>query len=86
MSGSGTQRPSAPMPTPGFIHFYDHHRAHGVLGWATPTSLIQDNLPGCHHESQPILTLLRELSQAPPVRFCLWDTGRFAPNARGKGS
>jgi transposase InsO family protein len=32
----------------GFIHFYNHHRAHGALGWATPTSLIQDNLPKEH--------------------------------------
>ena len=32
----------------GFIHFYNHHRPHGALGWATPTSLIQDNLPEEH--------------------------------------
>jgi transposase InsO family protein len=32
----------------GFIHFYNHHRAHGALGWATPTSLIRDNLPEEH--------------------------------------
>jgi len=32
----------------GFIHFYNHHRAHGALGWATPTSLNQDNLPKEH--------------------------------------
>ncbi len=32
----------------GFIHFYNHHRAHGALGWATPTSLIKDNLPEAH--------------------------------------
>ena len=32
----------------GFIHFYNHHRAHGALGWATPTSLIRDNLPKEH--------------------------------------
>ena len=32
----------------GFIHFYNHHRAHGALGWATPTSLIKDNLPEEH--------------------------------------
>lgn len=29
----------------GFIHFYNHHRAHGALGWATPASLLRDNLP-----------------------------------------
>jgi len=32
----------------GFIHFYNHHRSHGSLGWATPTSIIQDNLPKEH--------------------------------------
>jgi len=32
----------------GFIHFYNHHRAHGALGWATPTSIIRDNLPAMH--------------------------------------
>ncbi|MGB5731020.1 MAG: IS481 family transposase [Acidimicrobiia bacterium] len=32
----------------GFIHFYNHHRSHGSLGWATPTSIIQDNLPEEH--------------------------------------
>jgi transposase InsO family protein len=32
----------------GFIHFYNHHRAHGALGWATPVSIIQDNLPEEH--------------------------------------
>ena len=33
----------------GFIHFYNHHRAHGALGRATPTSTIQDNLPEEHN-------------------------------------
>jgi hypothetical protein len=32
----------------GFIHFYNHHRAHGALGWSTPISIIQDNLPEEH--------------------------------------
>jgi len=32
----------------GFIHFYNHHRAHGALGWATPTSILKDNLPEEH--------------------------------------
>ncbi len=32
----------------GFIHFYNHHRPHGSLGWATPTSIIKDNLPAEH--------------------------------------
>jgi transposase InsO family protein len=32
----------------GFIHFYNHHRAHGALGWATPTSTLKDNLPKEH--------------------------------------
>lgn len=32
----------------GFIHFYNHHRAHGALGWNTPTSTLRDNLPKEH--------------------------------------
>jgi transposase InsO family protein len=32
----------------GFIHFYNHHRPHGALGWATPTSILGDNLPKEH--------------------------------------
>jgi len=32
----------------GFIHFYNHHRSHGSLKWATPISIIQDNLPEEH--------------------------------------
>ena len=32
----------------GFIHFYNHHRSHGALGWATPTSTLKDNLPAEH--------------------------------------
>jgi transposase InsO family protein len=32
----------------GFIHFYNHHRSHGSLGWATPISTIRDNLPEEH--------------------------------------
>lgn len=31
-----------------FIHFYNHHRSHGALGWATPISIIRDNLPAEH--------------------------------------
>ena len=35
-----------------FIHFYNHHRSHGALRWATPlatlSSLAQDNLPAEH--------------------------------------
>ena len=31
-----------------FIHFYNHHRPHGSLGWATPTHIIRDNLPAEH--------------------------------------
>ena len=32
----------------GFIHFYNHHRSHGSLGWATPISTLRDNLPEEH--------------------------------------
>lgn len=35
-----------------FIHFYNHHRPHGGLGWATPTDTLNrltgDNLPAEH--------------------------------------
>ena len=31
-----------------FIHFYNHHRAHGALGWSTPMSTLKDNVPGHH--------------------------------------
>lgn len=33
----------------GFIHFNNHHRSHGSLKWATPISIIQDNLPAEHN-------------------------------------
>jgi transposase InsO family protein len=37
----------------GFMHFYNHHRSHGALGWATPadtlTRLLGDNLPAEHN-------------------------------------
>lgn len=35
----------------GFIHFYNHHRAHGALGWSTPAAtlnILRDNVPGEH--------------------------------------
>lgn len=32
----------------GFIHFYNHHRSHGSLKWATPISILEDNLPKVH--------------------------------------
>jgi transposase InsO family protein len=35
-----------------FVHFYNHHRSHGALGWATPTDTLnrqQDNLPARHN-------------------------------------
>ena len=32
----------------GFIHFYNHHRPHGSLKWATPISILKDNLPEEH--------------------------------------
>jgi transposase InsO family protein len=36
----------------GFIHFYNHHRSHGALGWATPIDTLnrlhRDNVPADH--------------------------------------
>ena len=36
----------------GFMHFYNHHRSHGALGWATPIDTLAhlhgDNLPAEH--------------------------------------
>ena len=31
-----------------FLHFYNHHRSHGALEWATPASTLKDNLPAEH--------------------------------------
>ncbi|MGD9795143.1 MAG: IS481 family transposase [Acidimicrobiia bacterium] len=35
-----------------FLHFYNHHRAHGALGWSTPAATLStfgDNLPAVHN-------------------------------------
>ena len=32
----------------GIIHFYNHHRSHGSLKWATPISILKDNVPEEH--------------------------------------
>ena len=32
----------------GFLHYYNHHRDHGALGWNTPASTLRDNLPRMH--------------------------------------
>ncbi len=34
-----------------FLHFYNHHRAHGALSWSTPAAALatfRDNVPGDH--------------------------------------
>lgn len=37
----------------GFLHFYNHHRSHGALGWATPIDTLHrlpgDNVPAEHN-------------------------------------
>ena len=33
----------------GFLHYYNHHRTHGALGWKTPASTIGNNLPRTHN-------------------------------------
>ncbi|HET9601254.1 MAG TPA: IS481 family transposase [Acidimicrobiales bacterium] len=33
----------------GFVHFYNHHRPHGALSWATPAHTLGDNLPSEHN-------------------------------------
>jgi transposase InsO family protein len=42
---SDTQRTRA---YEGFVHFYNHHRFHGSLKWATPISILKDNVPKEH--------------------------------------
>lgn len=36
----------------GFLHFYNHHRSHGALGWSTPITALsrhlQDDVPALH--------------------------------------
>ena len=32
----------------GFLHYYNHHRPHGALGWNTPATTIGNNLPSMH--------------------------------------
>ena len=52
----------------GFIHFYNHHRSHGALAWATPhetlTQLAGDNLPA----DTPIRPTTSP-TRPPPARF-----------------
>jgi transposase InsO family protein len=48
-----TSEPERHHAYDGFIHFYNHHRSHGALAWATPhetlTRLAGDNLPAEHN-------------------------------------
>ena len=34
-----------------FIHCCNHHRAHGGLGWSTPTATLSDNVHGHQFEA-----------------------------------
>jgi transposase InsO family protein len=44
-----TSEPQRAAAYEGFIHFYNHHRSHGSLRWATPMDIIRDNLPALHN-------------------------------------
>jgi transposase InsO family protein len=43
-----TSEPQRQAGYANFIHFDNHHRPHGALGWATPAITAGDNLPGEH--------------------------------------
>jgi transposase InsO family protein len=43
-----TSEPERHAGYAGFMHFYNHHRPHGALGWATPAAVLRDNLPAEH--------------------------------------
>ena len=44
---STTQRPNRREALPGWLHFYNHHRAHSAIGGKPPISRL-NNLPGHH--------------------------------------
>ena len=71
----------------GFVHFYNHHRSHGALGWATPTSILKDNLPAMHIEgsasgSGPARPDIESLS--PPPRNGWADSHKPTPRVVSK--
>jgi transposase InsO family protein len=44
-----TSEPQRQAGYAGFVHFYNHHRPHGSLHWATPATTAGDNLPDEHN-------------------------------------
>jgi transposase InsO family protein len=44
-----TSEPERHAGYAGFMHFYNRHRPHGALGWATPAAILGDNLPAEHN-------------------------------------
>ena len=44
-----TSEPQRHQAYQGFLHYYNFHRPHGALDWATSASTLKDNLPEKHN-------------------------------------
>jgi transposase InsO family protein len=69
-----------------FIHFYNHHRAHGALKWATPMSTLKDNVPGMHNQRHvspcPAMCRAACAERTPSEDRSLFVLGRVPPHRR----